>query len=530
MRKILLFTFLLTVCNLYSKVTLPSLITDGMVLQRNQINIIWGKSSPNEKIVIKFNNRSFYTNADEEGNWEVKLSPFHAGGPYTMVINDIYLEDILIGDVFLFSGQSNMELNISRVMDKYANEVSGYSNNFIRYVKVPYCYNFQEEQSDIDPISWKPLQDDNIMTCSALCYFFSRLLYEKNNIPIGIVNSSWGGSTIEAWIGKNGLKNFDSYLNRASIYANDSLVDLIKLTEKKHQDVWSSQLYKTDKGINSNILWYSEDLNDETWDEVDLFSNDWSLKDNRPVNGVHWFRKKFNLPDLDDDKSVTLRLGCIVDADSVFVNGVFVGSTSYQYPPRIYQIPKGILKKNNNLITIRLISYSGYPGFIKEKPYKLIYNDCHELLLIDKWKHKVGTSMPSFPYGIGFNCVSTGLYNGMIYPLKNLKFKGVVWYQGESNVGRWNEYSELLSSLISEWRSLFKNNDLPFYIIELADFMKDDDKNKQSWIKLCEQQYHAAKTNYNTFFIKNRDTGEWNDIHPLDKKTAAIRLVDMIVQ
>lgn len=529
LKRIITLCILFVSCSTLSqaKVSLPKLISDGMVLQRNTPLLIWGSAEPGENIYIKFKKKKYETVADANGKWRINLPEMKAGGPYSMQINDIVLNDILIGDVYLCSGQSNMELPVNRVMDKFASEVNGYENNSIRYVKVPYSYDFSEKQDDVKTVSWKAMNKEKIMGYSAICYFFSRIMQEKTGVPVGIINSSWGGTPVEAWISEEGLKDFPAYINQKAMYEDNELVALIKKMENERGNAWRNQLYRSDAGIHSDIPWYSEKLDDSEWEKVDMFSSEWASLNGRPINGTHWFRKDFDIPESWNISDAVLRLGCIVDADSVFVNGHFVGSVSYQYPPRIYTVPSELLKHGKNQITIRLFSNGGYPSFVQDKPYKLICGD-NDVDLTGIWKHKTGSVMPSAPSSTGFQNVPVGLYNGMIFPLRNYKFKGIVWYQGESNVGRWNEYSSLLSAMIADWRKLF-DSQLPFYIIELADFLAPDNPGRSAWAALRKQQAITAKKNPDTYLIKNSDTGEWNDIHPLDKKTAAIRLVDTIL-
>lgn len=529
LKRIITLCILFVSCSTLSqaKVSLPKLISDGMVLQRNTPLLIWGSAEPGENIYIKFKKKKYETVADANGKWRINLPEMKAGGPYSMQINDIVLNDILIGDVYLCSGQSNMELPVNRVMDKFASEVNGYENNSIRYVKVPYSYDFSEKQDDVKTVSWKAMNKEKFMGYSAICYFFSRIMQEKTGVPVGIINSSWGGTPVEAWISEEGLKDFPAYINQKAMYEDNELVALIKKMENERGNAWRNQLYRSDAGIHSDIPWYSEKLDDSEWEKVDMFSSEWASLNGRPINGTHWFRKDFDIPESWNISDAVLRLGCIVDADSVFVNGHFVGSVSYQYPPRIYTVPSELLKHGKNQITIRLFSNGGYPSFVQDKPYKLICGD-NEVDLTGIWKHKTGSVMPSAPSSTGFQNVPVGLYNGMIFPLRNYKFKGIVWYQGESNVGRWNEYSSLLSALIADWRKMF-DSQLPFYIIELADFLAPDNPGRSAWAALRKQQAITAEKNPDTYLIKNSDIGEWNDIHPLDKKTAAIRLVDTIL-
>lgn len=529
LKRIITLCILFVSCSTLSqaKVSLPKLISDGMVLQRNTPLLIWGSAEPGDNIYIKFKKKKYETVADANGKWRINLPEMKAGGPYSMQINDIVLNDILIGDVYLCSGQSNMELPVNRVMDKFASEVNGYENNSIRYVKVPYSYDFSEKQDDVKTVSWKAMNKENFMGYSAICYFFSRIMQEKTGVPVGIINSSWGGTPVEAWISEEGLKDFPAYINQKAMYEDNELVALIKKMENERGNAWRNQLYRSDAGIHSDIPWYSEKLDDSEWEKIDMFSSEWASLNGRPINGTHWFRKDFDIPESWNISDAVLRLGCIVDADSVFVNGHFVGSVSYQYPPRIYTVPSELLKHGKNQITIRLFSNGGYPSFVQDKPYKLICGD-NEVDLTGIWKHKTGSVMPSAPSSTGFQNVPVGLYNGMIFPLRNYKFKGIVWYQGESNVGRWNEYSSLLSAMIADWRKLF-DSQLPFYIIELADFLAPDNPGRSAWAALRKQQAITAEKNPDTYLIKNSDIGEWNDIHPLDKKTAAIRLVDTIL-
>lgn len=514
---------------LSAKVTLPALVSDGMVLQREVPLKIWGTACPGEKVNLTFMEKQYHTVADEAGNWTIGLPALESGGPYSMTVNDISVKDILVGDVFLCSGQSNMELAVDRVMDKYAEEIASYENSSVRYVKVPYAYDFSHPLNDLQAVKWQPMTQEYVQSFSALCYFFSKLLEEKTGVPVGIINSSWGGTPIEAWISEDGLKDFPAYVNQKTLYEDAVLVDQIKKTEQLHQSAWNKQLYRSDAGLHGEIPWYAESYNDTDWEWVDMFSDNWALRNGRPLNGTHWFRKEFVVPDGWAGKDVVLRLGCMVDADSVYVNGHFVGAVSYQYPPRVYQVPAKYLKKGKNQLTVRLFSYGSCPSFVKEKPYKLLCGN-QEINLEGRWKHKIGTVMPPSPSSTAFHYTPVGLYNGMIHPLQHYVFKGVVWYQGESNVDRWREYSSLLTAMIADWRALFQNENLPFYVVELADFLAPDDPGRTDWAALRKQQAKVAQENTHVTLIKNSDTGEWNDIHPLDKKTPATRLVNAVIQ
>ena len=527
-----------------AKVKLPALISNGMVLQREQPIKIWGTADAGESVQVKFLKnatptgvkgdklKAAYTvTTDANGKWTLTLPAMKPGGPYILQVNDIELKDILVGDVWLCSGQSNMELPVSRVTDMFRDEISAYENTNIRQLKVPNIFNFHAPQADLpDYVAWKPLTQENVMNFSALAYFFAKAMHEKNSIPVGLINSSWGGTPVEAWISEEGLKEFPKYINDKRQYEDDAYLKSIKQTEGLNFYRWNTSLYRGDAGLHEATPWYAANYNDKDWKTVDLFSTDWGTNGLNPINGSHWFRKEVEVPQDWNGKEATLRLGCIVDADSVYVNGTFVGTVSYQYPPRIYTIPAGVLKAGKNTVTIRLISNNGYPHFVKEKPYKIICGN-EEVSLQGEWKYRLGASMPPAP-GMMFFCYKpVCLYNAMIAPLQNYGIRGVLWYQGESNVDRRNEYAALLTVLIADWRSTVDNPELPFYIIELADFLsKDDISGRQAWAEMRKEQAKVAETNRNTRLIRNSDLGEWNDIHPLDKKTLGQRAAESALE
>ena len=527
-----------------AKVKLPALISDGMVLQREQPIKVWGTADAGESVQVKFLKNApptgvkggklkvaYTVTADANGRWTLTLPAMKPGGPYILQVNDIELKDILVGDVWLCSGQSNMELPVSRVTDMFRDEISAYENTNIRQLKVPNIFNFHAPQTDLpDYVVWKPLTQENVMNFSALGYFFAKAMYEKNSIPVGLINSSWGGTPVEAWISEEGLKEFPKYINDKRQYEDDAYLKSIKQTEGLSFYRWNTSLYRGDAGLHEATPWYAANYNDKDWKTVDLFSTDWGTNGLNPINGSHWFRKEVEVPQDWNGKEATLRLGCIVDADSVYVNGTFVGTVSYQYPPRIYTIPAGVLKAGKNTVTIRLISNNGYPHFVKEKPYKIVCGN-EEVSLQGEWKYRLGASMPPAP-GMMFFCYKpVCLYNAMIAPLQNYGIRGVLWYQGESNVDRRNEYAALLTAMIADWRSTFGNPELPFYIVELADFLsRDDVSGRQAWAEMRKEQAKVAETNRNTRLIRNSDLGEWNDIHPLDKKTLGQRAAESALE
>lgn len=513
-----------------AKVKLPALISDGMVLQREQPVYVWGTADTGEKITVKFMKKTYNATADTDGKWSITLPSLKAGGPYQMEINDIKLNDILVGDVWLCSGQSNMELPVARVTDMFAQEIAAYSNEKIRHIIVPKVYNFHTPQKDIPATSWKTLTQENVMEFSALAYFFAKEMYEKTGVAIGLINSSWGGTPVEAWISEEGLKEFPLYINAKRLYEDNNYCSHIKEVEGESFYRWNLALYRGDAGLHESTPWYAANYDDSNWQKVNMFSPTWGNNGLNPTGGSHWLRKDVEVPQTWNGKEAVLRLGCIVDADSVYVNGVFVGTTSYQYPPRIYRIPAGVLKAGTNNVTVRIISNGGQPSFVQEKPYKIICGN-EEASLEGEWKYRLGVPMPNAPDMMFFCYKPICLYNAMIAPLKNYAVRGAIWYQGESNVSRRNEYASLLTAMIADWRRTFNNPELPFYIVELADFLhKDDINGRKAWAEMRQEQAKAADMNTHATLIKNSDLGEWNDIHPLDKKTLGKRVAEAVLK
>lgn len=513
-----------------AKVKLPALISDGMVLQREQSVKIWGTADAGESVSVTFMKKKYAATADNNGHWSVTLPSMKAGGPYLMRINDIKLNDILIGDVWLCSGQSNMELPVSRVTDMFATEINEYSNERIRQIIIPKVYNFHAPQETLSATSWKPMTQENVMNFSALAYFFAKEMYEKTKVPVGIINSSWGGTPIEAWISEEGLKEFPIYINDKRLYEDDAYCAHIKKLEGESFYRWNLSLYRSDAGLHEKTPWYASNYDDSNWQTVNMFSRTWGNDGLNPIAGSHWLRQNVEIPQTWNNKEVTLRLGCIIDADSVYVNGTFAGTTGYQYPPRIYRIPAGILKPGVNNITVRIISNGGQPEFVQEKPYKLICDD-ESINLKEEWKYRLGTPMPSAPNMMFFCYKPVCLYNTMIAPLQHYTLRGTVWYQGESNVSRRNEYATLLTAMMADWRRTFSQPELPFYIVELADYLsKEDISGRKAWAEMRLEQAKAAQTTPNAFLIRNNDLGEWNDIHPLDKKTLGRRVANKVLE
>lgn len=449
--KIALIALLLIPLNaVISQIKLPKLISNGIVLQRNEKVKIWGWAAPNEKIKLTFKTKTYLAEADKEGNWAIILPAQKAGGPYEMTLkasNEITIKDILFGDVWLCSGQSNMELPMERLKEKYGEVIKNATNNEIRQFLVPDKYNFKKEQSDLESGSWIAANPETVLEFSGVAYFFAKKLYEKEHIPIGLINSALGGSPVESWISEEALKPFPKLYEEAEKYKNDQMISEIEASDKKRSDDWYALINATDKGLaDKNQLWSQTNFNDASWSKMTLpgFWKDQAIGN---VNGVVWFRKEIEVPESMVGKTVKLMMGRIVDQDFVYVNGEMVGTTGYQYPPRRYEVKPGILKAGKNTIAIRVINNIGSGGFVLDKPYYLaVVNDTLDLK--GEWKCQLGATMQPLQGPTFIRWKPEGLFNAMIAPLLNLKIKGVIWYQGESNAGNPKEYAKTFPALM----------------------------------------------------------------------------------
>jgi sialate O-acetylesterase len=508
------------------QVRLPRLISNGMVLQRNADVRIWGWSSANEEIAVSFTDSLYTTKANDNGEWALQLTDLEAGGPYKMQIrgsDTIVIDDILVGDVWICSGQSNMELSMEWVRILYEKEIENSENNYIRSFKVPAKYNFNTALKDVAQGEWLSAGPLNTPKFSAASYFFALELYKKYGVPIGLINASLGGSPIEAWISGDVLKSFPEHYEELKWLKDSSLIKQIEARDKARIVEWYEKLRKADKGYKDpSQPWYVTGLNTTDW-KVMKVPGYWPDGPGGNINGVVWFRKDISLPAIMTGKPAELVLGRIVDADSVFVNGIFVGTTSYKHPARRYDIPKGLLKEGENTIVVRVISNAGKGGFVEDKPYELIAGG-QSVDLKGDWKYQVGAIMESLVNKTYMKRKPVGLYNAMISPLINFAAKGIIWYQGESNTDRPGEYAALFQALINNWREKWQCGILPFIYVQLPNYMKPcEEPSESKWAILREAQL-AALTMPNTGMAVAIDIGEWNDIHPMNKKDVGHRL------
>lgn len=507
------------------QVRLPRLVSDGMVLQRGTETKIWGWAIEGEAISITFLNNTYRTVADANGRWEVTFDELQPGGPHSMTVtgsNTITLHDILIGDVWVASGQSNMELPMRRLYWVYPEIIRNSSNPNIRQFRVPEIYDFDGPRIDYPSGRWIAANPETVLDFYAVAYFFALELYEKYGVPIGLLSSALGGSPAEAWMSEEALREFPLHYNELQRFKDDALIRQITQDDNARMNAWYAETLRRDEGYKGPISWRSPELDDSQWGRINV-PGLWKGTSLEGINGVVWYRKVVEVPARMTGLPAKIILGCIVDADSVFINGTFAGTTSYQYPPRRYNIQEGVLKPGANTIAIRIISNQGHGGFVADKMYA-ITTQTDTLDLRGEWRYRVGTVMPPLASQTFIRWKPAGLYNGMIAPMLNYRIKGVIWFQGESNAGRAAEYHSLFPALIKNWRKDWQQGDFPFLFVQLANFMEASSRPTESnWAALREAQQKSLWVPATAMAVAI-DIGEWNDIHPLNKKEVGHRL------
>ena len=526
---------------------LTSLFSDHMVLQQKSNVKFWGTDKPNNEITIStsWENES-KTIVDINGHWNVSIGTPSAGGPFKIEIKSnqhkIVLNDIMIGEVWLASGQSNMEMTLmgwppNDIINNADEEIAKSSNSKIRMFNV-------EKQISINPLddvkgSWKVSSPEETKNFSASAYFFAKELFKKLQVPIGIINSSWGGTPAESWTSKKTIDTFNEF---KSVTQSINTSDLFKNELKWFSQFKAIGIPTTDEQwINLNLsdnLIVEKSYNDSDWEEIQLPGRYDNQINGGEFNGAVWFRKNIVIDNLDSDYILTI--GAVDDMDETYVNGHKIGGLigmGFWNKKREFKIPKSILKKGNNTIAVRAIDAEGVGEIIG--PMTLSNNNI-KVSLNGNWKYKLIAEIYNnkfYLYGINnidFNSriktiklnsgVPTVLYNGMINPLVPYTIKGVIWYQGESNVGRADQYENLFPAMIRDWREKW-NYDFPFYYVQIAPYQYNINKDSlldQSQ-ELREAQRNSLKTK-NTGMVVTMDIGNFNNIHPSNKQDIGSRL------
>jgi sialate O-acetylesterase len=501
---------------------------DNMVLQRDKPNTIWGWSQPGDSVRVKIGAQAASASAGPDGRWQVKIQPPATGGPYTLKITGkqtVQLENILVGDVWICAGQSNMQFALTQARNA-ADEIKNANYPQVRFFVVGQRATYAPV--DTPRGSWKVVSPSTVGGrggISAVAFFFGRKLAQDTHIPIGLVQEAVGGIPAEAYTSPEGLrplKDFDEGIAEVERRR--------KAGEPEYGNYITHWYDDYDLGTRAGANWADQALDDSSWKTVTapgaLFG-DLGLAD---VPGLIWLRKEVTLPDPLPAGMARLFLGSVDKMDTTYINGHQVGASSWVENPRTYFARDGMLKPGKNVIAIRLFKLSASRGFLgKPEELHLTLGDGTVIPLAGEWKAKLsvdGRPPQKLPIGYENNPVMAGvLYNGMLAPIVPLSITGAIWYQGESNEKHAAQYRTLLPAMITDWRRLFGQGDFPFYIVSLPFYKAHKDApSDDSWAEVREAQALAAKNVPNSCLAVTVDTGNADTVHPIDKKEPGERL------
>jgi len=495
------------------------IFSDNMVLQRDAHVNVWGTADPGEKITVEISGQLANATAGDNGLWKVILNPMSSGGPFEMKIsgkNQVSFSNILIGDVWLASGQSNMEWSLNKGVDNAEQEKANANYNHIRLFKVERNL-AQQPLETILPATWKICKPETVADFSAVGYFFGREIHQRNDVPIGIIQSAWGGTPAETWTSYEMLYTIDAYRDEAEKYRTGE-VDWQSDVEANEQraERLNEILDDSYQGLEEGIQF--RNYNDFQWDVVSIPG--W----NKETRNVVWLRKTIEIPRQFKGQDLKLHLGIAERLAEVYFNGTKIGESERRKPIEM-TVEGDLIKSGKNVIVIRLTNGWSYAK-MKGPASDMFLATTTGVRLADLsgiWKFN-DTLEPEAPEVKKYQNYSAALFNAMINPIIPYNLKGVIWYQGESNTGKADEYNELFSKMITDWRIRWGQGYTPFLFVQLANFMrKSDEPEDTGWARLREAQLQTL-TLPNTGMAVTIDIGEAFDIHPRNKQDVGKRL------
>ncbi len=517
-------TFFLSLPPAFSAVRLHQLFGSHMVLQRDVEAPVWGWATPGEKVSLQFQGQWRQTRADKDGNWKILLPPTPAGGPHAITIqaaNTIVLEDVLFGDVWVCGGQSNMQYTLKMLGFEETDSTRAH-NAMLRFINVAVDLDYLPKK-DIKGGQWFSASPESIRNLSGTAYFFGQHLQQHLGVPIGLISSNLGATSIETWMSTGALKAFPQFESVTSEVENLNK-SFAQLEEelREFRKSWDRQYYLKGPGIEQH--WEKPETDVSGWQEIDI-PNFWEYAGLEDHDGAVWFRKEFGLPEGFSGDTFNIALNQIDDYDIAWVNGVKIGESFGNRNWRNYFFPANILKPRGNVLVVRVFDIGGLGGFYSAAFWG-------NPILNGTWKFRPGLKIspdtfptPTVPNGSFFTHPSL-LYNGSIAPLIPYAIKGAIWYQGESNAlpGRSEEYGELLPAMIRDWRNNWGQGDFPFLIVQLANYLPEAEQpGESSWAELREAQMKALSEPH-TAIATAIDIGDANDIHPKNKWDLGERL------
>ncbi|AUD05690.1 sialate O-acetylesterase [Spirosoma pollinicola] len=516
----LLFFSLMAVQSTFADVRMPNVFGSHMVLQRRKPVPVWGWADAGEKVTVTLNKQIKTVKAGKDGKWRITLDAMEAGGPYQMLVqgkkNTLTFDDVLAGEVWICSGQSNMEWPLSAAANaKTEIPTANFPN--IRQLLVKKDLSLTPKDN-IDG-SWSVCTPETAPQFTAVGYFFAKQLQKELNVPIGLINTSWGGTHSETWTSREAMNQNDELkLVAAKLPATDE--EVLKSGAARTQALMKEQQGGLPTAAEEQA-WGGANLDDTNWKSMNM-PGDWEWSGLPTLDGVVWFRQEIMIPEGSNLQKMTLNIESIADSDSTFINGQMVGSIKGGRP-RAYAVPDGLLKPGRNVIAIRVADNGGSGGIMGRPEQFKLAGDGLSIPLAGKWKYRVASVFES-SYKPGPNTYATQLFNAMLNPLIPYAIEGAIWYQGESNAGRAYQYRKTFPLMIQDWRQHW-GYDFPFLFVQLASFnaSNGDSRHGSGWAELREAQTMTLQLP-NTGMAVTSDIGERTDIHPKNKLDVGNRL------
>lgn len=488
-----------------------------MVLQRDAPITIYGWADAGKTVKINFNNKDLETKANANGEWTIDFKAQKEGGPYKMTIvedNTIILEDIYVGDVWFCSGQSNMGWKLEDALNG-KEELSKANYEKIKLLQVSRTM-AGLPQKDIEKGQWESCSPGSALGFSAVAYFFGRELYQEHNVPIGLINSSWGGTNIEAWMSEEIMGKHESAQKVIAEMKNLNFKEVVKKYNKDFKN-WEDKADKLDVGLQEK--WFDISYDTSSWETINL-PIVWETAKIKPSNGIVWVTRTFELSEKDlSGKEFLLSIGRVDNEDVTYINGKIVGESRMKDLDRFYKISNTLFKIGKNTIMIRVKNNGDIGGFRSSKEALYLETGLQKISLSGEWKYRIGTkTIEEVPVRQHPNLYPTSLYNGMVAPFLGIKIKGVIWYQAESNSKNAIEYADLFKDIITDWRKKW-NSDFSFIFAQLPNYANQSNR----WVTLRESQAKALELK-NTGMAVLIDVGTDDNIHPIHKQVVGKRM------
>ncbi|MFT5131085.1 MAG: sialate O-acetylesterase [Rhodothermales bacterium] len=524
------FLFLVCVWGASAELRLAGIFSDHMVVQQRRIVPVWGWAKPKARVVVRLERNTATTTALEDGSWSVRMPILPGAGPYELLVESdgktATVKDIVPGEVWICSGQSNMEWNVGGSQNA-AEEIKAATHPMIRHIAVTKAIS-PTPKDDISSGGWQICSPETVGGFTAVGYFFARKLHADLKVPIGLIHTSWGGTVAEAWTSAEALKEMADF--KAPVEAIAASTKDLPALQKAYNEAQAKWQSAYDAALKAKMPWEKADLDHSKWKTMKL-PTFWESAGLPDLDGLVWFRRTVAIPEVWAGKEATLNLGQIDDQDWTSVNGKEVGSIHGWTTPRSYTIPADQVKAGKMTIAVRVLDTGGGGGLHgSAEQMSLTQKDQPSISLAGDWHYSLSDAMqkvPARPVAPPFTTnpnEPTALYNAMIAPLLKTRIAGAIWYQGESNAGRGEQYETLFPGMITDWRARWKQGDFPFYFVQLANFMAPSaTPSDTAWARLRDAQRKTLELP-NTGMAVVIDIGEEKDIHPRNKQDVGKRL------